>query len=183
MLQTYGLTLAYEGKNLKYDQDCLIALTPSLFAFATTIKEVLDIIQPNTQPLSISIVTGTNFGFLYRLSSQDQYTFHNLIRYIKSEPIKQAINYNNLFDTIVKLFDFIKNVNNREIVDYHELPGQNVQVMFSDNEFLDTTNSVFTAYNNAKLRQDIMDTLKPLKTLGAERFTVYTESDQYINYK
>lgn len=181
MLQTYGLSVAYEGDNIHYNAQTLYDMTPALISFANVIRDVANIIQPEAQPFNIDVVTGTNFGFLYKLQGPDKYTFSNLLHLIKSEPVKRAVNFDKLFTILVDVFNFVKVVNNRQIVNRKQLPEQHIQVCFADGTFFDTTVDVLKVYDDENARKDILGTLKPLKTLGADRFTFYTETNQFLD--
>lgn len=172
-----ALRVAYDGEALREGTMEVRDLAPALLAFGEMCREAHALLRPGDPPLTVRVRADFRRGS-FGIDFEAVRSFaEQITAFFAGAGVTAVLNLESVLTKLVALVRWARGRKPKRIV---ELQGGMVRIELDDGDSQESTSDVGRLFNDAKVRQQLADVVRPLAVTGVDVFEFRDANDAPI---
>lgn len=162
--------VAYDGPRLDMGKMDVRDLAPALLALGDLFVEAGHVLQPDREPLALTVKATDTGSFLVHLALESRSAWDQVVNIFASDGATALFNIKELVigGSSVSLFALIKRLRGRKVTAQEPTSAGTVRITLDDQTTVEVPADVMALYGNVEIRQKARQVVEPLNRAGIE---------------
>lgn len=179
-MATCNLSIRYAGDAITDGRIPIRDLAPSLLALSESFQQIQQVIDPDSDPISLDIKATSKGSFIVDLVlANGKDIISHVVSLLNSNPTNAVLNLSGIVTTFYGVIKLIKKLYNKKIKKQETLANGDIKLTLDKNESIIINKVILDSYQNVNIRTSVHSVVKPLEKDGIN--SVEINSDKNLN--
>ena len=183
-MATYNLSIRYAGDAITDGRIPIRDLAPSLLALSESFQQIQQVIDPDSDPISLDIKATSKGSFIVDLIlANGKDIISHVVSLLNSDPTNAALNLRGIVTTFYGVIKLIKKLYNKKIRKQETLADGEIKLTLDNNESVKISKSILDSYQNVNIRTSVHSVVKPLEKDGINSVEINSAKSLKVSVK
>ncbi|MCO6530339.1 hypothetical protein [Lactobacillus sp.] len=183
-MATCNLSVRYAGDAITDGRIPIRDLAPSLLALSESFQQIQQVIDPDSDPVSLDIKATSEGSFIVDLIlANGKDLISHVVNLLNSDPTAAALNLSTIVTTFYGVIRLIKKLYNRKIKKQENLNNGDIKLTLDKNESITISKGILDSYQNINIRTSVHNLVKPLEKDGINSLEINSNKNISISVK
>lgn len=183
-MATCNLSVRYAGDAITDGRIPIRDLAPSLLALSESFQQIQQVIDPDSDPISLDIKATSEGSFIVDLIlANGKDLISHVVNLLNSDPTTAALNLSTIVTTFYGVIRLIKTLYNRKIKKQENLNNGDIKLTLDKNESIIISKEILDSYQNINIRISVHSLVKPLEKDGINSLEINSDKNMSISVK
>ena len=183
-MATCNLSVRYAGDAITDGRIPIRDLAPSLLALSESFQQIQQVIDPDSDPVSLDIKATSEGSFIVDLIlANGKDLISHVVNLLNSDPTTAALNLSTIVTTFYGVIRLIKKLYNRKIKKQENLNNGDIKLTLDKDESITISKGTLDSYQNIKIRTSVHYLVKPLEKDGINSLEINSNKNISISVK